>query len=146
MDATSTSAWETILNAGKRDDPNCDYQRVEEQKEEPKPTLEVEEDSMANAIQEVIADEFKQKMAYALAAIPGHIEEAVEHLFSALTFSRQMRIGTVVYNTVKHVILDRIRTAALEETINKHVDKYFEASKAVEDLGKRCSNLTTSST
>lgn len=38
---------------------------------------------------------------------------------------------------MEHVILDQIRTAVLKEGINKHVDKYFQSSKAAEALRKR---------
>lgn len=42
-----------------------------------------------------------------------------------------------MYEAVKLVIFDQIRTLVLGERISKYVDKYFEANKATEALGKR---------
>lgn len=43
----------------------------------------------------------------------------------------------MAHEAVERVIPNQIRTAVLAETIDRHVDKQFEAGKATEDLQKR---------
>lgn len=131
------SAWETILNGDKRNEANCNRQGVEEQHVKPEPTLDKDDESIAIALHEVISDEVKSHMANALATILHKVEGAVEQLFRAATLSAQGRVRTMVYSTVKHVVLDKIRTAVLRKMVKKHVDQYFGADKVVEAFGKR---------
>lgn len=42
-----------------------------------------------------------------------------------------------MYSTMKHVVLDQIRTAVLGDRIEKHVEKYFEAGNVAEALRER---------
>lgn len=43
----------------------------------------------------------------------------------------------MVYDAKEHIILYQTQTAVLGETIEKHMDKYFEAGKAAEAQGNR---------
>lgn len=56
MEARSTTNWESILNAGKSDDGNCDCQGAEKQQVDPYPAPEEENDSIATVLQEVIVE------------------------------------------------------------------------------------------
>lgn len=80
------------------------------------------------AIQEVIADEAKQEFQNMVAAVTV-VEEAVEQVVLAVTFSKQDVTGTVLNNTIEHVIFDQIQTTVLEEMINRDVDMFTESSK-----------------
>lgn len=65
------------------------------------------------------------------------VEEAVEQLLRAATFSAHEVICNVVYYAVEQEALNQIRTDLLGTTIIQHVDQYFEAGKPDEPLGKR---------
>lgn len=96
MKATSTSTWEEMLNASKRDDKNCSRQRVEEQQVEPGTATEGEDDSIDIALQQVVAEAIKTQVEKALKSIPDFVEEAVEQLFRAPFLNFQRRIPTKV--------------------------------------------------
>lgn len=81
-DGTS-SAWETILNAGKSNDANGHCQGVEKKQVEPGPAPEHEDDLIATTLQDMIANEIKSQAANALAIIPDTVGEAVEQCFHA---------------------------------------------------------------
>lgn len=136
MEATWTTAWETILNAGKSDDTNRDCHGVGEQQVESGPAPEDGDDSIATALQEVIPDEVKSQVKNAMVEVLVMVEGAVEHLFQASTPSAQGGICTMMYGALENVILHKIRMAGIGGKIYKHVDKYFEASKATKELGK----------
>lgn len=56
MGVMTTSAWETILDGGNFNDANRNRERLGEQKVEPVPAPEDDNDSIATALAEVIAD------------------------------------------------------------------------------------------
>lgn len=93
-------------------------------------------DSIATTLQGMVADELEQQAANTLAAIAEIVEKAVELHFRTVTPSSQGGIHIVLYNDMVTVIIHQIWTAGPEETIEKHVDKYFRARKATEALGK----------
>lgn len=103
---------------------------------EPGTAQENEVNYTTTAVQVVIADEVKSQVANPLAATVELVKEAVEQLFRAITNNAQCGVHTVVYDALKHVICDRIRTAALGETIEEHMGKYFKNAKAAGALGK----------
>lgn len=43
----------------------------------------------------------------------------------------------MLYDALKHVIVDQTRTAMLKKTLNKPVDQYFKASKTADALCMR---------
>lgn len=57
--ATTTIAWQTILNSGKSNDVNEDHQVGEEQQMESAPAPEDDDDSITTALQRLIADEVR---------------------------------------------------------------------------------------
>lgn len=83
VEAALESAWDTALNVEERNEAKYDLHSVKEQQVETEPALEEANDSIATAIQEVIADEVKWQVRNAIAAILDMAEEAVEHLFHA---------------------------------------------------------------
>lgn len=62
------------------------------------------------------------------------VDEAFEQISQAATLSAQVIIRIVMYNALKHVVLDKIRTAMPGETVNKHVDQNVEAHKNAKAL------------
>lgn len=88
-EATSTIAWEATMDAGKSDEASCDCQGVEEQKLEPGTTLEDEDDSIATALQMVIADEVRSQVANVLTKVVDMAEVAAEQLIGADTLTAQ---------------------------------------------------------
>lgn len=85
----------------------------------------------------MIPDEVKSQFQNAMAGMPNMVEEAVEEAVRAVTTSAQRGIRTVVDGTLEHVILDKIRMAVLNKTIEKYLEKYINARKPAEILGKR---------
>lgn len=104
-EATSTNAWETILNARTGDDASCDVEAAEDQHGNPPPSLEGAKVTMATTFQELIDDVVKQTVENAKVYMPEFFEE-VEQLFPAAELSVQDVICTVVYNAVEQIILD----------------------------------------
>lgn len=84
---------------------------------------------MATSLQEMIVDKVKSHIAKALATILYRVEEAVEQLLGAATLNALVRIRTVVYNTIEHVIIEQIRTAVPGDQINKHGDQRAKLAK-----------------
>lgn len=83
IEATSTSAWEPILNAGKGDDASHNCQGVEEPHVKSVPASEDEDDSVSSVLQEEISDKIKFHVANPLATITDMGEEAFEQLSHA---------------------------------------------------------------
>lgn len=137
---------ETILNSGEHDDVSYDYDmvEVEEQQVEPKTTPDEAEDSISNVVLDVVADNGKQQVENSLVATLKLPEEAFEQLFCAASLKAHGVDLAMVYDAVEHVILDATQMVRRGETIDKHLDKYFEANKATEVLQKGCSEMTTS--
>lgn len=71
-EATTTSAWEKILNASKSNDANPDRQGVEEQQMGPGTAPEDDGDSIATVLQEEIAGEVKSSSCKLVGDKPGH--------------------------------------------------------------------------
>lgn len=88
-------------------------------------------------LQEIIANKVKSQIKNAMAPIPDRVQEAREQLFRPATFTAQLGVRTMVYNALARVILGPIRTTVLREIIDKHVEKYFNACKGTEALGKK---------
>lgn len=86
MEATSTSAWEKILNSKKSVDANCHREAVEKQQVKLGSAPEGERSLIATVLQEVVADNVKRKVAIVLEAIPDTGEAAFEQLSRAATF------------------------------------------------------------
>lgn len=105
-EATSTSAWETILNANNTNERNHTCRIVEEPKVGPGPAPEDENYSTANALPEVIANEVKSSVTSALEAIIYMEEGAVEQLLHAAPHCAQRGIRPMVPNAVEHVIFE----------------------------------------
>lgn len=85
----------------------------------------------------MISDEVSSQVRNVLATLLDLVEDAVEQLFRAAIFNAYGGFRSVGYDDVKHVLLDQIRTAVLDKTINKHFDQCFEALKATEVLERR---------
>lgn len=111
----------------------------------PGPAPEYDDDSIASLQQDVKDDNVKLRIANALEKILGMVEETDGQLLHASIHSAQGGTRTVVYDAVEHVILDQIRKAVLVETINIHIDQYFEAGKPSKQFATACSAMTGSS-
>lgn len=70
-------------------------------------------------------------------AIPKVAEETLEPPFCAVTVIAQWRIYAMGYDAVEHIFLVQIWTMMFGDTIDQHVDKYFEAGNVTGALGKR---------
>lgn len=92
----STSDFETILKAGKRDSANCDCERAEEQQVEPATAPQDADDSMATVIQKVIVDEVKQQFQNKFAVIMKLFEKAAEQLLHAAALRSQSHVCTAM--------------------------------------------------
>lgn len=125
----NTNGRQTIINTGKHGDASGDHEGVEEQQVNLGPVSEDDVESIVTALWNLIADEVMSQVANALARPPGMVEGAVEKLFSTATLSVQGGVGTVVHETLEHVILDQIRMNVLGDTICKHAFQYFRANK-----------------
>lgn len=136
-EATSTSALEAILNAGKSDESKSDRQWDEEQHVEPGPAPENADDTITTALPKVITNEIKSQVANLLATVLVIGEEAVEQIYRIGTLSARERIRNLVYDVVDLVILDQIRTFEVIQTINKQVNKYSKVCEAAEALCNR---------
>lgn len=132
-----------ILNTSKSNDVNRHRRGVEKLQVEPEPAPEADDYSISTALEKLIDNKVESQVENALATIPNVVEEAIGQLFFAATLRDHPGIGTVVYDAKELVTPDAISTAMLGETIKKHVDKYFEACKAANALGKRllCSDV-----
>lgn len=81
VEAVWTSAWETVLKAGERDDANCNYEGAEDQQMEHGTAREGASYSIVTVLQALIPNEVKQHVGIPWAAILDVVEEAVERLF-----------------------------------------------------------------
>lgn len=144
IEAKSTNAWETMRNAGERYDLNCNCEEIEEQQVEVEAVSEEAKDPIQTLLQATIAEEAKQEVKNALPAIPELVEEAIDQLFRTSILSAQGGICTVVYDAVENVNSDQIWTTVFGDRMDQHVDKYFNADKAAEALGKGCSAMKNS--
>lgn len=78
-EATTSNALETIQNASKNSDSNCDCQGIEQEQLQPGRTLEDDEVSIASTLHEVIADESKSEIEKALATLQDLVEKLLSN-------------------------------------------------------------------
>lgn len=100
VEAATTSAWETVLNEKKIDNAQRDYERVEDHKLESGTAQEDAKNSVETMLQDVIADEVKQRVENALMAILELVKETAEQLFRAANLSVQAGICTFLYEAM----------------------------------------------
>lgn len=136
VEAASKRGWETGLNAEDHGDAKCNFHSVQEQQMEAGPASKEANDSIPAALQEVLADGSKSPKSKTQW---WQSRTWWKKLLSSFCRSHphcSREIQTMVYDDLEQVILDPTRTAVLDKTICKHVDKYFKAAKAVKALDK----------
>lgn len=104
---------------------------------EPGAPLEDYSNSTATVFQEVPADKVKFKVTNTWGTILDMVEDVVEELLHGCILNAQMIVYTMVYDALELEAFVQIRTVVLDETTDKHVDRYCEAGQAAEAVGKR---------
>lgn len=89
---------------------------------DPRPAPSDANDWITTVLQNVTADEVRQKVDTKFAVIPELVEEACEQFLRGPTQSAHDESRTLGFDTVENVICDQIWTAVLGETGNQHVD------------------------
>lgn len=81
-DTALPSTRETVLEAKKPDDTNCDYEKLEEPQVGYGHVSEQTNKIIAAALQEVIADDIKQQVEKALAAFQGSLKKLLSRSYT----------------------------------------------------------------